>query len=141
MKYLQFLNSNIPLEDQNYEIIEEFFQKEIDHLQEQQIPPIPQIKSQIQDFFKNKISKNITTPEKNEDIDDEKTESDKLKKVENLKIIEYDSPLDIVDRNNLRPGNYYIKNGELVEGNAEKRSSALYSNWHGGNADPEDITR
>lgn len=45
------------------------------------------------------------------------------------------------DRNNLGPGNYYIKDGKLVKGKPEQRQAALYSNWHGANSDPEDLER
>ena len=141
LKYLQFLNSNLTIEDKNFQIIEEFFQNEIEHLQEQQIPSIPQLQIQIKEFFNTKELSNSQTSEKDENFDAQNTETEKMKKVQNLKFIEYENELDLIDRNNLKPGNYYIKNGELVEGKPEIRSSALYSNWHAGNADPEDIRR
>lgn len=36
---------------------------------------------------------------------------------------------------------FVMRNGKLVPGKAEKREATPYSNWTGGNADPEDIRR
>ncbi len=36
---------------------------------------------------------------------------------------------------------YVIRKGRLVKGKAKKREEAAFSNWHGGNADPEDLLR
>jgi hypothetical protein len=36
---------------------------------------------------------------------------------------------------------YIIKDGETLEGKAEKLVDVNYSNWYGGNADPEDLKR
>ena len=38
-------------------------------------------------------------------------------------------------------GTYVMRNGKLVEGKAEEREQATYSNWYCSNADPEDIRR
>lgn len=36
---------------------------------------------------------------------------------------------------------YVIRKGRLVKGKARKREEAAFTNWHGGNADPEDLLR
>lgn len=38
-------------------------------------------------------------------------------------------------------GTYVLRNGKLVEGKAEMREQATYSNWYCSNADPEDIRK
>lgn len=38
-------------------------------------------------------------------------------------------------------GTYVMRDGKLVEGKAEQREEATYSNWYCSNADPEDIRR
>ena len=38
-------------------------------------------------------------------------------------------------------GTYVLRNGKLVEGKAEVREQATYSNWYCSNADPEDIRK
>ncbi len=38
-------------------------------------------------------------------------------------------------------GTYVLRNGKLVEGKAEEREQAQYSNWYCSNADPEDIRK
>lgn len=38
-------------------------------------------------------------------------------------------------------GTYVLRDGKLVEGKAERREQATYSNWYCSNADPEDLRR
>ena len=58
-----------------------------------------------------------------------------------LNLIDYDNPEFMNKRNNLDPGKYYLKDGNLVEGSPETRQIALYSNWCANNADPQDLLR
>jgi hypothetical protein len=36
---------------------------------------------------------------------------------------------------------YVFRDGKLVEGKAKKREVVVYSNWHSGNVDPDDLKR
>jgi hypothetical protein len=38
-------------------------------------------------------------------------------------------------------GVYHIEQGKLIPGEAEKRHSVDYSNWHAGNVSPEDLKK
>ena len=38
-------------------------------------------------------------------------------------------------------GVYHVKDGQLVKGEAEKRHTVDYSNWHAGNVNPEDLKK
>ncbi len=40
-----------------------------------------------------------------------------------------------------KQGKFVVRDGKVVEGEAEKRTSVDFSNWHAGNADPEDLRR
>ena len=69
------------------------------------------------------------------------SEHKKSKDIPKLNFIEPEDEIDILDRNNLSGGTYYLKNGKLIKGVPEQRSTAMYSNWHGGNVDPQDLMR
>ena len=49
---------------------------------------------------------------------------------------------DLADQGGIKStGTYILRDGKLVEGRAEMREKATYSNWYCSNADPEDIRR
>lgn len=142
-KYLQFINSSIPSGDSSESFIHEFFDRQTDWTQENLIPPLPIIQSQIEEYIAESRSQSPETQDTPDDLDKDSSQSEtnRLKTAPDLKFVQYDSEADLVDRNNLPPGNYYFRNGVLVKGTPENRTSALYSNWHGGNVDPQDLQR
>jgi hypothetical protein len=146
LKYLQFLNSGISFDDLVNRYISEYFDNEID-LAQNQIPSISQMQNALEEYVKTKDKKDTTEVEdsvQEEDkrmIDSQKSEIEKKKKAPDLKFVDYENETELIDRDNLMSGNYYIKDGVLVKGDPDLRSTALYSNWHAGNVDPQDLQR
>jgi hypothetical protein len=125
--------------------INDFFESQEEWTSEN-VPPLVEIEKQLNKFVdrmrETTLDTGVKQNEKNSEFDlGELSETEKNKTAPNLKFVEYNDPLDLVDRDTLSIGNYYMKDGELVKGDPEVRAPALYSNWHGGNVDPKDLQR
>ena len=56
--------------------------------------------------------------------------------------VNFDNSPMFMKEGGLEPGNYVVRDGELIKGKkAKKREEAIYSNWYCSNADPEDIMK
>lgn len=68
--------------------------------------------------------------------------NDKIHK-EVLEKVDGELKLEVTGEINSMDGRetYVMRNGQLVKGKAEKREQTDHSNWHAGNADPEDLRK
>lgn len=85
----------------------------------------------LSDYLKNRA----------QEFDGEESSKMNEKNSKKINLVEYDDEESMNLRNNLEMGTFHLKDGKLVEGNAETRQIALYSNWCASNADPQDLLK